>query len=112
MTVAQQRLGGAGQACLWGLLVLLWTPWAWWAAPLGLIIAFTAYLRALGAAVAYGDIFVSCFDVHRELLYRALRWPLPASPAQEPDRGLALSAYLERGSSANEPRFVTPESEP
>jgi hypothetical protein len=103
---AQRRLGVAVQTWLWGVLFVLWTPWAWWALPLGAAVCSAAYLRALGAAVFYGQLFVACFDVHRELLYKALRWPLPVSPVDEPGSGAALSHYLESGSRSPEPRFT------
>ncbi|WP_405633049.1 hypothetical protein OG933_43615 [Streptomyces sp. NBC_00016] len=105
---ARQRLSGAAQAWLWGMLLVVWTPWAWWVLPLGAVVCGTSYFRALNAAVSYGEIFVACFDVHRGLLYQGLRWPLPASPAEERAGGEALSAYLENGSVAAEPRFSDP----
>ncbi|OEJ61660.1 hypothetical protein BGM19_30245 [Streptomyces agglomeratus] len=108
ITEARLRLNLALQSVLWGALLVLWTPWAWWALPGGVLVAAGAYIRALGAAASYGEVFASCFDVHRGLLYQALRWPLPQSPAQERESGFALSRYIENGSKAAEPPFVAP----
>lgn len=105
---ARQRLAGAVQAWLWGALLVVWTPWAWWVLPLGAAVCATSYLRVLSTAAGYGEVFVACFDVHRGLLYQGLRWPLPASPAEEATCGTALSGYLQNGSASTEPRFTDP----
>lgn len=84
---------------LWWLAVLLlpWAWFAWWLALLALIMATVVYRRLLAAAAIYGDLFVASYEVHRFDLYRALRWPLPRSTAEESALGEALTAHLWRG---------------
>ena len=59
-----RRLGGS---------VRRWTVWAWWALPAALVIALAGYRLVLGSAAVYSDRPSSAFDVHRRLLYEALR---------------------------------------
>ncbi|MFQ6016527.1 MAG: hypothetical protein ACE5NP_13920 [Anaerolineae bacterium] len=76
-----------------------------WVVMGGLIIALLSYIGATQAAVTYGDLLRSAFDLHRFDLYKALHWPLPSSweaerPAptgQAPTHGQALSEFLYRG---------------
>jgi hypothetical protein len=104
---ARARLSATIQSWLWGILFISWTPLAWWALPLGLLVAAIANHRTLSAATTYGEMFAASFDVHRRLLYAALRWPLPASPAEEPRIGANLTRYLKHGSHSPEPYFTT-----
>lgn len=109
--VADARAGldaGAG-VLLWGLLFVVWAPWAWWALPVGLVAAALAYLRMRVDAAIYADLVEAVYDVHRMDLYRALRWPLPANPAEEVAEGRQLTEYLWRGSSATHPEFTMPQ---
>ncbi|MCY0922676.1 MULTISPECIES: hypothetical protein [unclassified Streptomyces] len=48
----------------------------------------------------------STFAVHRTDLYRALRLPVPVSPAEEQAAGRALTVHLLRGSDDPTVRFV------
>jgi hypothetical protein len=110
MTQARASLDAAAQLWLWGVLFVAWTIWAWWALPLGLLVATVAYFfRMLPAASVYGDLLESCFDVHRWLLYKSLRWPLPTSPADEQRRGTEVTVYLWRGSRSPVPVFAVEE---
>lgn len=106
ITEARSRLSFAVQVWIWGALFTVWTAWAWWALPVGILTAVLAYLRMLAVAAVYGELLQSCFDVHRHLLYTALRWPLPATPAEEHQRGTELTIYLRRGSTAGKPAFT------
>jgi hypothetical protein len=63
----------------------------------------------LDAAVIYGDLVESTFDLHRTALYKSLRFPLPKNPTEERQIGRALTDYLWRGFTEPEPTFEKPE---
>jgi hypothetical protein len=106
---ARASLDQAAAACLWGLLLLVWSPWTLWAVPVGLAIAVTAYLFWLpDRAEVFADLVEAAFDVHRRALYSAFRWPLPSDPADERKSGALLMEYLWRGSDAAIPKFTVP----
>jgi hypothetical protein len=94
------------QVLICGVLFTVWTAWAWWALPIGLVVAVAAYIRTLSAATAFADLLESCFDLHRMLLYQALRWPAPSDPHAEREQGARLTTYLHAGSRQPEPAFV------
>jgi hypothetical protein len=95
---ARAELNTAARVWLWSLLFLVWTCWAWWAAPVGIISAiFAYYYWALDAARTYGELTEAAFDLYRHLLYQSLRWHLPADPKEEHRVGLQLTEYLWRG---------------
>ena len=56
----------------------------------------------LASAAVFGDLLEATFDVHRRLLYEALQWPQPRTPAEERASGRRkreLTEYLSfRGS--------------
>jgi hypothetical protein len=68
----------------------------------------TYYIHMQSAARTYGQLVESCYDVHRALLYQALRWPQPTNPKDEYAAGRRITAYLTAGSRAAIPTFVTP----
>jgi hypothetical protein len=68
------------------------------------VIANVWHREMLNTARIYGKLLESAFDVHRGALYESLRWPLPATPADEVKEGAVSSRYLWRGS----PRRDTP----
>lgn len=95
------------QVWLCGVLAILGTIWAWWALPLGVAVALVTYYGPiLGAAGTYADLVGATYDVHRRLLYDALRWPYPASPAAEQAAGIRLTLYLSVGSRQPDPIFT------
>ncbi|WP_246327717.1 hypothetical protein [Candidatus Competibacter phosphatis] len=97
---ARADLNTAARTWLWGLLFMVWTPWAWWAAPIGIGVALFAYYSwALNAAKNYGELIEATFDVYRHLLYESLRreLPDPGKPSDERERGRKLIEYLWRG---------------
>jgi hypothetical protein len=97
----------AVQATICGAAFVLLAAWAWWAAPVGVAVAVWAYHgQALAAAARYSDIVESCYDLHRGLLYEALRWPVPSSPEDELSQGVQVTAYLRSGSTAATPKFT------
>lgn len=111
---ARARLDAAVGVWLWGLLFVLWTPWAWWAPLIALVVTVATYSGwILGAARSYGDLLEAAFDVHRKALYEALRWPLPGSPAEEQACGRAVTGYLWRGLTPDPPpTYPTPRAKP
>ncbi|MBA3922100.1 MAG: hypothetical protein H0X31_10535 [Nostocaceae cyanobacterium] len=95
---ARADLNTAARVWLWSLLFIVWTIWAWWAAPLGIIsAAFAYYYWALEAATTYGDLVEAVFDLYRHRLYQSLRWRLPTEPNEERRVGRELTEYLWRG---------------
>lgn len=105
---ARSQLNTAAQIWSWGMLFSLWTIWAWWALPLGLLFAWFAHRWMLEAAATYGDLLESAFDLHRLALYQSLRWPLPTHPAEEKLFGQQITEYLWRGSDRSTPTFLPP----
>ena len=94
---ARHQLDTAVRIWMWSVLFLIWGSWVWWAIPLGLLAALLDYRWILEAAKTYGHLVEACFNLHRFSLYRALEWPLPESPEQEPEHGEQLTRYLFRG---------------
>lgn len=95
---ARADLNTAVRVWLWSLLFILWTIWAWWAAPMGIICAiFAYYYWAVDAAKNYGELIEASFDLYRHLLYQSLRWNLPPDPNEERRVGRQLTEYLWRG---------------
>jgi hypothetical protein len=105
VTAAYSALCSCAQWFVASLLLMIWIPWSWWALPAGLLVAFIAYSRLPAAAESFGEVIESCFDVHRGLLYQAVRWPRPTSPQDERKRGAQLNTYLYAGSSHAAPIF-------
>lgn len=90
---------------LWSLLSFVWAPWVWWLALLSAVAVFVSYHVTIAAATNFADIVESLFDTRRMLLYEALGWPKPNTPAEERDLGESLTRYLLRGSDASTPQF-------
>ncbi|WP_424210927.1 hypothetical protein ACN20G_01840 [Streptomyces sp. BI20] len=105
---ARAALDQATAALLWGLVFAagMW-PFTWWAIPAGLLVAPLVVYGVLPArARRFGEATEAAFAVHRAELYRALRLPAPASPADEPRAGRELTSYLVRGSDDPAFRFL------
>ena len=112
LTASRRSLDGATVTCLWGVLFVLFTPLAWWAAVIGIAVAAAVYRFWLPwRAVAFADLLDAAFDLYRTLLYQQLRWPFPVSPKAERAIGAQLSVYLWRGLPGDEPAFTSPPSE-
>jgi hypothetical protein len=81
---ARTTLDNAARGWLWGALFLVWTPWSWWALPVGVLIpVLTYYVGILGAAALFGELMVTAYDLYRFKLYDSLHLPRPTSPALE-----------------------------
>jgi hypothetical protein len=94
---ARADLNTAARIWLWGILFLVWSVWAWWAIPVGAIVAWFAYGWMLESAKTYGDLLESAFDLYRLELYKSLHFSLPQSPKEEREVGKQLTEYLWRG---------------
>jgi hypothetical protein len=104
---ARAALDASVSSCLWGLLFTATFPWAGWVALAGPAVATAAYkLWVTARAEVFADLVEACYDLYRMSLYRQLRWPLPANPAEERRTGRELSTYLLRGSGDAAPAFV------
>jgi hypothetical protein len=97
VTDSRKVLNVRAEIWLWAALFLVWTVFAWWAPVVGVVVAFAAYRSMISAAAVYGDLVVSCYDLHRSELYKALRWPLPERPGEEQAEGRKMTQYLSRG---------------
>ncbi|MET7424247.1 hypothetical protein [Dactylosporangium sp. NPDC005555] len=108
LTEARRSLDDAARLWLWFLLFSAWTWTAWWA-PLvsvaGCVVTYHAAM--LGRARAYGQLLQAAFDLHRHLIYAALRWPVPESPDRERAGGEAVTTYLWRGIAPPGMRFTS-----
>jgi hypothetical protein len=106
LAAARRSLDTAVGACIWGVLFTAFTPLTWWALPLGLAVAAAAaWVWVPARAEVFADLVEAAFDLHRGALYRQLRWPLPANPAEERASGRLLTQYLVRGLSGTTPSF-------
>ena len=105
---AQAELNNAVRLVFWGGLLCVWGIWAWWAIPIGLVAAYVAYGWAVDAAAVHASLIEATFDLHRHLLYKALRRKLPVNPSTEKHEGKALTEYLWRGPDDNMPDFYDP----
>ncbi|MEU4240746.1 hypothetical protein [Actinoplanes sp. NPDC026619] len=111
ITAAGYAVERSVSAVLWCVLLVVLTPWVWWAAPLGIAgAALLVRTTVHGAAATHGELLEAAIDLHRLELYRKLCWPLPANPAAERELGERLVSYLRYGSDSAEPAFVTDKS--
>lgn len=107
LTTSRGSLDASAVGWLWSALFVVWTPLAWWAAPVGIAAAVFMYRELLTSAEVFGELFVSAYDLHRSSLYEATRWPLPSTPAEERQTGSLLDEYLWRGSDADTPKLAS-----
>ncbi|MBD1854483.1 MULTISPECIES: hypothetical protein [Leptolyngbya] len=105
LSEARARLNTMVRIWIWSVLFLVWSVWAWWAIAIAVFSALLAHRWMLDAAVIYGDLVESAFDLHRTMLYKSLRFPLPKNPTEEQRMGRALTDYLWRGFTEPEPSF-------
>ena len=107
LTTSHGSLDAGAVGWLWSVLFVVWTPLAWWAAPVGIAAAVFMYRELLASADVFGELFVSAYDLYRLSLYEATRWPLPSTPEKERQTGPLLDEYLWRGSDESTPKFVS-----
>jgi hypothetical protein len=106
--LARHSLDSSVAAVVWALAFCLFAPLSWWALIAGLAVATGALLWWVPArAVVFADLVDAAYDLHRGELYKQLRWPQPQTPWKEQQAGPALTNYLWRGSTAQNPRFTS-----
>lgn len=95
---ARARLDSTVTTFAWCLLSCL-LGFLWWpAALIGAAVSVAVWrIWVPAAATSYATVLSAVFDTHRFLLYEALRYPLPATPAEEPTVGADLTGYLWNG---------------
>lgn len=109
LTDARAGLDAAVAAAIWGMAFVVFTLWAWWAAPVGAAVAVAAIVWWVPErAETFADLIEAAVDMYRVEVYRQLRWPLPTCPAEEHASGEALTRYLFRGSTQAWPLFTPP----
>ncbi|MDT0168454.1 hypothetical protein [Pseudarthrobacter sp. BRE9] len=107
LTGSRAALDASVSVVVWGAGFLAFTPWAWWATPVGLSVSMAAILWwAPTKAEVFAELVESAYDLYRWEVYRYLCWPLPIAPADEPSSGRALTQYLTRGSDQPKPKFT------
>jgi hypothetical protein len=110
IAAAYQSLAAAVGAVLWGLLLMPFGVWAWWAPVVGLLAAILAYrFWVLARAETFADLVEAAFDLYRARLYTQLRWPLPPNPAAERAAGRQVTIYIWRGLDGESPAFTVAE---
>lgn len=82
---------------LWGALFLLWTLVNPWAILISVVWMVVVYDMSTQAAMAYGDLIETAFDLYRMPLYDALAWPRPKNSDEEKTLGKELTEFLWRG---------------
>jgi len=97
LTNARASLDYLVELWFWGLLFLLWASWTPWVILVSLLWMTISYGMALQAAMTYGDLLESTFDLYRLLLYDAIKWPRPANLEDEKAAGKQLTEFLWRG---------------
>jgi hypothetical protein len=108
LAAARSALDNGARLWLWSVLTLIWAAWVWWLVPVALLAAVLSYRIALEAASTFADLVEAAFDTRRMLLYDALGWPKPKTPAEEQGIGRELTKYILRGSDARAPEFAFP----
>lgn len=107
IATARGSLDSSVAVAIWGVGFICLSSLAWWAAPLGAMIAVLAVIFWIPVrAEVFAELVEGCFDLYRTALYTQLRWPVPKTPAKEQDAGQNLTRYLARGSDANFPVFT------
>lgn len=106
LSCARTNLDASVRIWCWSLLFIVWGIQVWWLGLLGIISAVLVYhLRVIPVAETYGDLIESTFDVYRNRLYVALRWPLPKNPKDELTMGQRLTDFLAIGSDFDSPVY-------
>jgi hypothetical protein len=109
VTAARRAVDRAVATVVWGLLFCAFAALTPLVVPIGLAVAAIALLVAVPARVRdLTDLMESVYDLHRNELYRQLRWPLPMNPGEDRAQGVRVSDYLRNGLNAAEPLFTTP----
>lgn len=106
---AREHLDNQVKMVILGIALFIWAFIAWWIVPIGIVIAFWGYRRAVAAAEVYGLLLRSTFDLYRFDLFKQLHLDLPTSPAEEIEFGVKVTQALARGFKAKD--FIFKHSE-
>ncbi|MEL7358245.1 MAG: hypothetical protein AAFN40_16980 [Cyanobacteria bacterium J06560_6] len=83
----------------WSILFTVWSIWAWWAFPIGILTASFVYkFWILSAATSYGQLLEATFDSHRMEIYKVLKVKFTTAISEEKKFGTEITNYLWRGS--------------
>jgi hypothetical protein len=96
-TQSRAALDVATHTLTWGVLFLVWTPWAWWAPLVTVVAVLVCRLWLLASADRFGQLLEAIFDLHRFALYEAVQWPTPNGTVDERSLGRLLTTYLWTG---------------
>jgi hypothetical protein len=97
LTSARNALDEGARVLLWAVLFSVWTIWAWPALLVAVITACLAYQWMIRSGTVYATLLESAFDIHRNDLYRSLRWPLPKNAEEEFKMAVKVTQYLALG---------------
>jgi hypothetical protein len=109
LSTARGSLDVSVAAVIWGLGFTAFAPVTLWTVPIGLLVAASAWAGWVPSrAEVFADLVDGAYDLYRTALYQQLRWPLPATPADEIASGQELTLYLVGGSEEAHPVFTPP----
>ena len=101
LEAASRRVAERIQNLLWTVAALVWLPA--FSARLAVLVAVACAVLAVllwwavsGAVEQYCALIEATVAAHRRAMYVAVGWRPPTSTAQEPERGRALTGYLNR----------------
>jgi hypothetical protein len=107
LEAASRRVAGRIQSLLWTVAAVVWL--SAFPVRLALLVAVACTVLAVllwwavsGAVEQYCALIEATVAAHRRAMYVAVGWCPPISTAQEPDRGQALTGYLNRLSDAGD----------
>lgn len=107
LEAASKRVAARIQNLIWAVAALVWVP-AFPARLAALVAAACVVLAVLlwwavgGAVEQYCALIEAAVAAHRRAMYVAVGWCPPTSTGQEPERGRALTGYLNRLSDAGD----------
>ncbi len=93
----RQQLNRACELWLWGVLFMLWGPFAWFAIPVGLLWSWIAYRLSVNIVRNFADLLTAHFDLYRWEIYKSLHLEMPKTAQEEKAFGEKVTEYLWRG---------------
>ena len=97
LTISQTAIRHHAHTIIWGALSLVWAHYTAWAALPAAVAMVVGHARMVDAAERFALLMTAAFDVHRVRLYKALRFSLPAKPADEGAGGEQIMRFLREG---------------
>ncbi len=96
VTLARRELNRKVAGELWALLFVCLSPFQPWCL-LGLPVLLFAHFSVRGAARHYAQMIRICYDLHRNLLYKAVGHAIPPAQSEDASSGKALTRWIQRG---------------